>query len=797
MKFTLNWLKEYLDTTASLKEITDTLTALGLEVEEVIDRAEMYKGFVIAHIVEADQHPNADRLKQCLVNTGTEQLQVVCGAPNARKGINVVFALPGTTIPANGMVLKKTSIRGVESNGMICSEAELMLSDDSNGIMELPEKVKIGGDFAKYMGFTDPVIEINLTPNRVDAAGVYGIARDLAAAGLGRLKPLPLQPVPGAYDSPVKVHINDTKACPVFMGRYIRNVRNDPSPKWLQQYLAAIGSRSISALVDITNFMCIGMNRPLHVFDADKLSGDITVRLAKDGEEFTDLKGNERTLNDHTIVVTDRTGPLAMGGVIGGLDSGCTEGTVNVFIESAYFNPSMIRKTGQEFGIDSDAKYRFERGIDPASCGMGVEMATRMILDLCGGEPSHVVVAGNEPHWRRHITYSPDKVATLGGMNIRAPEQMDILMKLGFEVRDRNDGRLDVSPPSWRNDIDGQADLVEEVLRIKSYDSIPAVSIRSDAAITKSALSLEQKRLSDLRRLCAMRGMNEAVTWSFLSERAHAAFSYKDKETARLANPISVDLSVMRHAQLPNLLDAVKRNADRKMDQAALFETGSVFFGTTPDAQPVVLSGLRGNQARPASWTEKSRPVDFFTAKEDVFALLQQAGLNPDALSVSREAPPWYHPGQSSAVRLGKTILAQFGMLHPQILQDWEIDFPVAAFEIFTDALPPLKSKKASTKASLTLNPLQPVTRDFAFVVANDIPADAVLKAARNADKKLVTDIALFDVYAGKGMAENHRSLGFTVTLQPQGATLTDAEIEAVSKSIVTAVEKAGGQLRG
>jgi phenylalanyl-tRNA synthetase beta chain len=797
MKFTLKWLKEYLDTNATLEQICDKLTALGLEVEDVTDRAEIYKGFVIAHVVEADQHPNADRLKQCLVNTGKEQLQVVCGAPNVRKGLNVVFALPGTTIPANGLVLKKTAIRGVDSNGMICSDAELKLSDDSDGIRELPADAPIGADFAQYMGFTDPVIEINLTPNRADAAGVYGIARDLAAAGLGKLKSLVSQPVPGGFDSPIKVKIEDKNACPLFMGRMIRNVKNGPSPKWLQDYLEAIGSRSISALVDITNFMCIGMNRPLHVFDADKLNGDITVRLATNGEKFIDLKENERELNDRTIVVADKNGPQAMGGVIGGLNSGCTGETVNVFLESAYFTPSFIRRTGKEFGIDSDAKYRFERGIDPVFTNAGIEIATRMILDLCGGEPSHVVVAGNEPNWQRNITFDPAKVKSLGGLDVATPEQMDILMKLGFGVQQRDDKLIDVNPPSWRNDIDGQADLVEEILRIKSYDSIPAISVGSENAVPKPALTLEQKRLADLRRLCAMRGLSEAMTWSFLSERAHEVFSYRDKKTARLANAISIDLSIMRHAQLPNLLDAAKRNADRKLENAALFEVGSVFFGTAPDQQPVVLSGLRCGQKSPSTWQEKARTVDFFDAKKDVWALLSAAGLNPDALTVSAEAPHWYHPGQSGAVRLGKNIVAQFGVLHPAVLKTWDIDFPVVAFEIFTDNLPPLKAKKSSTKASLVLNPLQPLTRDFAFVVANEISSDTVLKAAKNVDKNLIAAINLFDVYAGKGVADNHRSLAFSVTLQPQGNSLTDADIDGLSKNIIAAVEKVGGQLRG
>lgn len=794
MKFTLNWLKEYFDTTASLEQITDKLTALGLEVEGIVDRAELYKGFVIAKVVECEQHPNADRLKQCLVNTGKEQLQVVCGAPNVRKGLHVVFALPGTTIPANGMVLKKTKIRDVESNGMICSESELKLSDESQGILELPDSAPIGGDFAQYMGFDDPVIEINLTPNRADAAGVYGIARDLSAAGLGKLKTIAHQPVPGTFQSPVNVHIKDNKACPLFMGCYIRGVKNGPSPKWLQDYLRAIGSRSISALVDITNFMCIGLNRPLHVFDADKLNGDITVRLSQSGENFTDLKGNERVMNDAVTVVTDKNGIQAMGGVIGGLHSGVTDDTVNVFLECALFDPERTRKTGQAYGIDSDAKYRFERGIDPEFADDGLAIATRMILDLCGGEPSNPVVAGSIPDWSRRITFDSQKTKHLGGMNIPASEQMEILMRLGFQVHEHGD-TLDVTPPSWRADIDGAADLVEEILRLKSYDSILTVSVTADTPVPSSALTPTQKRLNDLRRLAATRGLQEAVTWSFLSERAFTQFSYNDYKPTRISNAISSDLSLMRHSLLPNLIDAAKRNHDRKLQNAALFEVGSIFFGTGPSDQPTMIGGIRCGTT-PASWQNKGKAVDVFDIKADLWALLEQAGLNPDTITITREAPNWYHPGQSGVLRLGKNIVAQFGMIHPGILKALDIDFAIAAFEIFAENLPPVK-KTSSTKPTLTLNPLQPVTRDFAFVAANDVPAENIVKAAKNVDKSLITDVSLFDVYAGKGVAEGHRSLAFTVTLQPRDATLTDEQIDTLSKNIVTAVTKLGATLRG
>lgn len=796
MKFTLNWLKEYFDTNATLEQITDKLTSLGLEVEGVTDRAAMYKGFIIAEVVECEQHPNADRLRQCLVNTGREQLQVVCGALNVRKGLRVVFALPGTTIPANGMVLKKTTIRGVESNGMICSEAELCLSDESNGILELPNDAPVGKDFATYKGFNDPVIEIAITPNRIDAACVYGVARDLAAAKLGLLKPLATQPVPGSFDSPITVSIADTNACPLFIGRMIRGVKNGPSPKWLQDYLTAIGSRSISALVDITNFICIGLNRPLHVFDADKLSGNITVRLAKQDEAFIDLKGNERSLDSQVIVVSDDKGAQAVAGVIGGLHSGCSDDTVNVFLESALFNPSMIRRTGQKYAIDSDAKYRFERGIDPTFSDEGIEIATRMILDLCGGEPSYTVVAGQQPQWVRTYNYNPTHIKSLGGLEVSTSEQMDILIKLGFDVRQRPDDLLDVTPPSWRNDIQGTADLVEEILRFKSYDAIAPISIRAETSVAGSALNTTQKRTSDLRRLCAVRGLGEAVTWSFIGQADFDAFHYADKKVARVANPITVDLSVMRHSLLPNLIAAAKRNHDRKVTPSHIFESGSVFFGTNADEQPQMLSGIRTHVMRDKTWQHAAKAVDFFDAKEDVWALLRQAGLNPDTLLITTDAPNWYHPGQSATIRLGKNIIAYCGVIHPQILKERDCDFPIVAFELFLDNLPPA-SKKSATRNALKLSTLQPVTRDFAFVVANDVPSDTVIKAARNVDKNLITDVTLFDVYAGKGVTDGHRSLAFSVTLQPNDTTLTDAQIENISTQIIAAVQKLGGQLRG
>jgi phenylalanyl-tRNA synthetase beta chain len=798
MKFTLNWLKEYLDTDASLEKICETLTDIGLEVEDVVDRAAHYQGLTVAKVIEREKHPNADRLNLCLVNNGTEQIQVVCGAKNVEKGQHIVLAVPGTIIPQSGQALKAGVIRDVESNGMICSESELNLADESEGILVLPESAPIGQSFADYMGFNDPMIEINLTPNRADCAGVYGIARDLAAAGLGKLKTIAQQPVPGLFDSTISVTTKDTHACPYFIGRTIRNVKNGPSPKWLQDYLRGIGLKPISALVDITNYLCLGMNRPLHVFDADKLTGNLHVRLSNKGETLKALNDKEYTLDDSIIVVADDKGAQALGGIMGGLDSSCSAETSTIFLECALFNEEIVRRSGQSLQIDSDAKYRFERGVDPAFLDEGIEIATRLILDICGGEPSYTVVAGAQPDWYRTISFDPALVAKRGGLSVDDAEQLRILMALGCQVRPQGGDSdiLDVTPPSWRNDIQIPEDLVEEVLRLHGYDKIPAVPLARPTNVTHGALSSAHKRSADMRRLSAQRGLHEVVTWSFLSPQMADLFTHTDTPQIPLANPISADLSVMRQSILPNLLNILQRNEARGMGDLAIFEQGNVFLGTNPDQQPAHLSLIRSGQATSRHVQGSPRNVDIFDIKADVWALLQQCGLNPENMTLSRTTPAWYHPGQSGALSMGKFTVAVFGTIHPAITQALDISVPVVAAEIYLDRLPASK-KKSATKAALTLSPYQSATRDFAFLMNADVAAADIVKAVKNTDKNLLQSVTVFDDYRGKGIEAGQKSIAFSIILQPSNANLTEADIDGVAKKVVAAVEKLGGSLRG
>lgn len=802
MKFTFDWLKDHLETTAPLQEICDTLVAIGHEVDSVEDRASKYEGFIVAQVVECEPHPNADRLRQCLVNTGKEQLQVVCGAPNVRMGLKVCFSPVGVTIPSNGMVLKPTKIRDVNSHGMICSEAELCLSEESDGIMELPEDAPIGQAFADYMGFNDPVIDIDLTPNRPDCAGVRGLARDLAATPIGSLKPLTQKnPVPGTFKPEISVSLDfdkdNQKACPIFVSRQIKNVKNGPSPKWLQDRLLAIGLRPISALVDITNYCCIGLNRPLHVFDGDKIKGNLTVSMSKNGDQIASLNDKTYTLDDQRVVISDEDGVASIGGVIGGERTGCTLETTNVFVEAAYFDADQIRQTGQKMRIDSDAKYRFERGIDPRSCEWGMEVATRLILDICGGEPSEVVVTGQAPKADKPIQFDPSHVKKLGGVDIKTEDQVDILMNLGFDVKIQDDKTLHVTAPSWRPDIEGRADLVEEILRIYGFDKIPSVSTTRETAVTMPALTGHQRRLSTMKKTLASRGMFEAVTWSFHDQKSADYFHYTDKPLVKIANPLSEDLSIMRQSVLPNLIKAAENNHARGFPDMAFFETGSIFLGQNPEDQPQVITGLRSGSIKNKTWQSEKQAVDFYTIKADVFAALEQAGIGAETMPLMRDVPSWYHPGRSAGLFLGKKPLAYFGEIHPGILQEMGIDFPVAGFEIIADALPPVKEKSASKKL-LKTSVLQPVHRDFAFIVDEDVEAASLLKAANSVDRNLISNITLFDVYQGKGIEEGKKSLGITVTLQPMTETLTDQEIEGLSDKITkTVADKTGGVLRG
>jgi phenylalanyl-tRNA synthetase beta chain len=705
-----------------------------------------------------------------------------------------VFAPSGSTIPASGDVLKQAKIRGVESFGMLCSEAELGLSEEHDGIIELPADAKTGGSAAAALGLEDPMIEVALTPNRGDCAAVRGIARDLAAAGLGRLKTLDLAPVPGLYDSPVKVTIEDA-GCPLFIGRHIRGVKNGPSPKWLQDRLKAVGLRPISALVDITNYFTLTYARPLHVYDAESLAGDIVVRRAKPGESLEALDDKTYALDGDMLAICDGDGVLGLGGVIGGTPSGCTGETVNVYLETALFDPLAIARTGRRLMIDSDARYRFERGVDPEFAFPGMELATRMILELCGGEASKPVSAGDVPATERTYVLRPTRVARLTGVDVPHDAQLGILQTLGFAVEDREDG-LHVSPPSWRPDIHGEADLVEEILRIHGFDKIEPVMPERPFAVTKEAVTPRHKRASLARRVLAARGMDEAVTWSFTDEKTAALFGGGAAEL-RLKNPISADLSVMRSSLLCGLVPAAARNGDRGFPDIALFETAPCYRDASAAGQDSIAAGVRAGLAVPRHHAAESRPADALDARADALAVLSALGAPVENLQVSRDAPDWYHPGRSGTLRLGKTLLARFGALHPKVLAECGLKTECVAFEVFLDAVPEAK-KKGTAKPLARLSAFQPVTRDFAFLVAEEIAAEQVLRAARSAEKTLIEGVSLFDVYRGKGVPEGSKSLAIAVTLQPRERTLTDAEIEEIAGRIVAQVAKAtGGVLRG
>ena len=799
MKFTLRWLKEHLDTDASLSDISEKLTAIGLEVESVTDPSEVLAPFIIGAVTDCGPHPDADKLQVCQVDTGAGKVQVVCGAPNAKAGMKGVFAPPGTVVPGTGLHLKNAKIRGVESSGMLCSEKELGLSEDHQGIIELPVDAPVGAAYAAYAGLDDPVIEIAITPNRQDCLGVHGIARDLAAAGLGRVKAAAPKAIAGSFKSPIGVERRlgeSGDACPLFVGRYIRGVKNGPSPRWLQDRLRAIGLRPISALVDMTNFITFDRGRPLHVFDADTVAGGIHVRLSRNGESLLALDGKEYDLDDSVTLIADDDGPLALGGIIGGESSGCSDDTVNVFIEAALFDTVRTAMSGRRLGILSDARYRFERGVDPAAVYSGMDLATQMVLDLCGGEPSEIVVSGAVPAWQKQVEFRPARVHALIGLDVPEDESLAILGSLGFETQ-RDGTRLVMNVPSWRRDIDGEADLVEEVARIKGYDSIPITPLAKERAVTRPALTPEQRRRVTARRVLAGRGLNECVTWSFMPKRFTELFGGGHADLT-LLNPISADLDVMRPSLLPNLISAAARNSDRGLGDLGLFEAGPQYAGTRPEDQWMVVAGLRRGQAVPRNWHDRARDVDVFDAKADVMALLEELGAPVAKLQVSVDTPAWYHPGRSGAVKLGpKTILGVFGELHPRILQALDCAGPCVGFEVFLDALPQRRRDGSANRGALDLNALQPVERDFAFVVDRDVESARLVAAALGADKKLVVDAVVFDVFAGSALGDGKKSVALRITLQPVGQTLTEAEIDAVATKVVDAIAKAtGGALR-
>ncbi|MER8636327.1 phenylalanine--tRNA ligase subunit beta [Mesorhizobium sp. M1365] len=801
MKLTLSWLKDHLETDASLAEIVERLTSIGLEVEHVDDRASLAP-FVIAKVVTAVQHPDADRLRVLTVDTGDGKppVQVVCGAPNARAGLVGAFAAPGTYIPGIDVTLTVGKIRGVESHGMMCSERELELSEEHDGIIDLPADAPVGTSFAAYAHLDDPLIEINLTPNRPDATSVHGIARDLAASGLGTLKSAPIEPIPGKGETPVKVTIEAPELCPGFALRLVRGVKNGSSPKWLQQRLLAIGLRPISALVDITNYVTFDRGRPLHVFDAAKVTGNLAVRRARDGEKVLSLDGREYTLTPEMCVIADQDGIESIAGIMGGEHSGCDENTTDVLIESALWDPITTARTGRTLGIITDARYRFERGVDPEMMIPGVELATKLVLDFCGGTPAQTEVVGYAGHQPKIVSFPLSEVKRLTGIEVPRSTSLDILARLGFRPEGTGDV-VNVAVPSWRPDVDGKADLVEEVMRIHGVDNIAPQPLGSHDAVNARILTVLQIRTRAAKRALAVRGMMEAVTWSFIPAK-HAELFGGGQQALKLANPIATDMSDMRPSLLPGLIAAAQRNADRGIGDVALFEVSGTYEGDGADQQRRVAAGVRRGTARLEGsgrhWAGNAGAVGVFDAKADAIAALEACGAPVERLQIEASGPAWYHPGRSGTIKLGpKVILGTFGEFHPKTLERLDISGPLCGFEVFIDAVPEPKTKPTRTKPRLDLSAFQAVKRDFAFVVDKAVEAGTLVRAALAADRKLISGVSVFDVFEGAALGAAKKSIAIEVSIQPVEKTLTDEDFEALAKRIVENVGKqTGGVLR-
>ncbi|MEP6356150.1 MAG: phenylalanine--tRNA ligase subunit beta [Hyphomicrobiales bacterium] len=802
MKFTLSWLRDYLDFDDTLDAVLEQLTLIGLEVEGVEDPAQKLEAFKIAEVISAEQHPDADRLRVLSVNNGgAEPIQVVCGAPNARAGMKGVLGLPGDYVPGLDITLSVGKIRGVESCGMMCSGSELETSEDHDGILDLPDDAPVGTPYAVYAGMDDPVIEIGVTPNRPDVLGVYGIARDLAATGLGKLKNKTTAPVRGNGPCPVSVDIQIPEFCPAFGLRLVRGVKNSPSPEWMQKRLNAIGLRPINALVDITNYMTFDRGRPLHVFDAAKVSGNLVIRRAKAGEEIAALNDKTYKLDETMGVIADDAGVESLAGIIGVTRSGSQAETVDVLIESALWHPLQVAQAGRKLGLSTDARYRFERGVDPNFMVSGLEEATQFVLDICGGEASDIHIAGAIPDVDKIIDFPTTEVKRLGGIDPEPREIKAILELLGFWVTGHAPN-FKVAVPSYRPDIFGKADLVEEVVRIFGINDVPSTPLPPMPDLGAGKLTLSQMRNRRSKRLLASRGMMEAVTWSFVSKTEAEAFG-GGQEELKLANPISSDLSDMRPSLLPGLLLASQRNADRGTGDVALFEVGQVFHGDQPDDQNDCASGIRrglaSTRANGRHWSGTAQTVSVFDAKEDALSLLSGLGTNVDNLQIVAGGPDHFHPGRSGTIQQGpKNIIGHFGEFHPRVLDKLDVEGALVGFEIDLKALPAPRVKPTKTKGAMRASDLQPLHRDFAFVVSKDVSADKLLRAAKGADKKLITKVTLFDVFEGDALGADKKSLAIDVTLQPDVKTMTDEEIEAVATKIVLSVEKAtGGALRG
>lgn len=805
MKFTIEWLKDRLETTASTQEIIDTLTMVGLEVEEVEDQAKALDAFTVCHVISAEKHPNADKLKVCMVDTGSgDPVKVVCGAPNAKTGMKGVFAAVGTYIPGTDFTLSKGVIRGEESNGMLCSERELLLSDNHDGIIELEPDAPLGQKYAEYAKLDGVTIDIAITPNRGDCTGIYGIARDLAATGLGNLKDVAIPAIKGtAGETPIPIELKfegDNPVCKMFAGRLIKNVKNGPSPEWLQARLQAIGLRPINALADITNYITYDRGRPLHVYDADKLNGTIHARLGKKGEKFEALDNKSYEVDETMCVIADDSGVLGLGGIIGGTSTGAQEDTTNVFIECAWFDPNAIAQTGRKTGIVSDARYRFERTADPDFVRPGIELATKMVLDICGGEACDLRVAGHVESPEKIIDFPMAEIERLTGLKVGIAEVKVVLSRLGFWMSGAGDV-VKVAVPSWRPDVEIKADIVEEVMRIVGVDRVPVDPLPRLSGVAPKMLTLIQNRRRLARRALAARGLDEAVTWSFIAEEDAKRFG-GGADSLRLSNPIASDLTDMRPSLLPGLLAAAAHNANRGYADTALFEVGQIFLSDQPEGQHTYATGVRtgtaGIDGSGRHWQTPADKVSVFEAKADLAALLDAMGHDIDKVQIMAEPADWSHPGRGGRIQLGpKLILGWFGELHPALLKTYDLDGPVVAFEINLDAIPAPRQKATKTRPPLGLSDLMPLSRDFAFVVDTDVPAANIIRAAKGADKKLINDVTIFDVFEGKHVGEGKKSVAIEVAIQPLDKTLTDEQIEAVSASVIAAVQKAtGGTLR-
>ena len=791
MKFTLSWLKEHLDTDADLATIVETLTRIGLEVEGVDNPAEKLAPFLIGEVLTAERHPQADKLQVLTVATGSgSPVQVVCGAANARAGLKGVFGPPGAHVPGSDLTLKVAAIRGVESHGMMCSVRELELGEEHDGIIELPADAPVGAAYAGWAGLDDPVIDVAVTPNRQDAMGVHGIARDLAAAGIGTLKTIDVVPLEGGFPCPIEIRTDDPEGCPAFHGCVVRGVRNGPSPAWLQQRLKAVGQRPISALVDMTNFLMLSYGRPLHVYDLAKLDGALVARKARQGEQVLALNGRTYTLDPSMTVIADDVAVHDIGGVMGGEHSGVTDATTDIVIECAYFDPETIARAGQALGLTSDARSRFERGVDPAFLDTGLALAVRMTRELAGGEASQMVRAGSPPLERREIPYRPQRCEELTGLVVSAERQQRLLEGLGFAV---TTGEVwTVEAPSWRRDVDGSADVVEEVIRIEGLDAIPPVPLPREAGVARPTATTEQLTERRVRRAAAARGLHEAVTWSFIPESEAELFG---GSAWILANPISEEMKAMRPSLLPGLLTAAQRNMARGASSVRLFEIGRRYLGD--QERPTLGLVLAGNAA-PRDWRSgKAEPFGAYDAKGEVMGLLEATGAPVANLQTLAGESPAFHPGRSARLGLGpKNVLALFGELHPQMVKAFDLEGPVAAAELYLDALP---ARRSSGRMRETYAPpaLQTVTRDFAFLMPLETTAEALLRAVRGADKAAITEARLFDLFQGPGVPEGQKSLAIEVTLQPHEKSFTDADLQAVSDRIVAAAGKLGAQLRG